>query len=221
MLRVVDATVGMKDDRSTKELSQAGRIYVALKQLATKYDLCGFTIGCFDLIADIDGTPCVALSLLNEDGIVVSCEGELDSFLGMAITANFLESPSFMANLADYDDNSILFAHCTAPLGIGDVVIRSHFESGTGLGLEVHMPADRPATVFKIRGRQALVAQGHVREWQNAENRCRTQLVMEIDGARQFVDAALGNHHLIVYEDAKGVAELLEALGFDVGLFQG
>jgi len=46
-----------------------------------------------------------------------------------------------MCNLAYFDENSILFVHCTAPfLKNAKFSLHSHFESGIGVGVEVRMP---------------------------------------------------------------------------------
>jgi len=192
-------------------------IYVALKRIVEDYRLDGFTIGCFDLIGKIKGTPCLALAMFNAQGIPAACEGELNSLLGMVIARRFFNKPAFMGNIADYSENHIILAHCTAPL-ISSYVIRSHFESGMGVGVAVKLPKGK-ASLLKIRGRKAVVAGVEVIEQEKSEYRCRTQLRLKVEEAGDFIDGTLGNHHLLIYADSEELADLLSELGFEVMLY--
>lgn len=200
-----------------EDLLKAGRIYVAIKRILEDYKLDGFTIGCFDLIGKIKATPCLALAMFNAQGIPAACEGELNSLLGMMIVRRFFDKPAFMGNIADYGDDYIILAHCTAPL-IGRYIIRSHFESGMGVGVEVDLPRGK-ASLLKIRGRKAVVAGVEVIGRERSEMRCRTQMKLHIEEAPDFIDGTLGNHHLLVYVDSEELADLLSELGFEVMLY--
>lgn len=200
-----------------KALIKAGRIYVAIKRILEDYRLSGFTIGCFDLIGKIGSTPCLALAMFNALGVPAACEGELNSLLGMMIARLFFDKPAFMGNIADYDESHVLLAHCTAPL-IGRYVLRSHFESGTGVGVDVQLPKGK-ASLLKIRGRKAVVAGVEVVGQEHSNMRCRTQVKLRIEDAMDFIDGTLGNHHLLVYVDSEELADLLSELGFEVMLY--
>jgi L-fucose isomerase-like protein len=198
-------------------LIKAGRIYVAIRSILKDYRLEGFTIGCFDLIGRIGSTPCLALAMFNAEGIPAACEGELNSLLGMMIVRKFFDKPAFMGNLADFDNDHILLAHCTAPL-ISRYRLRTHFESGTGVGVAVELPPGK-ASLFKIRGRHAVVAGVEVEENEFSEFRCRTQVRLKIADAPDFIDGTLGNHHLLAYVDPEELSDLLSELGFEVMLY--
>lgn len=200
-----------------EDLIKAGRVYVALKRIIEDYKLDGFTIGCFDLIGKIEGTPCLALAMFNARGIPAACEGELNSLLGMVIARRFFNKPAFMGNIADYGEDYIILAHCTAPL-ISQYVIRSHFESGMGVGVEVELPRGR-ASLLKIKGRKAVVAGVDVVDRERSNYRCRTQMKLRIEDAGEFIDGTLGNHHLLIYVDSEELADLLSELGFEVMLY--
>ena len=66
-----------------KVLTDALYIYSALKRIAKKYNLSGLTVRCFDLLDRYKNTSCLALALLNEEGIVAGCEGDVPSLLTM------------------------------------------------------------------------------------------------------------------------------------------
>ncbi|ALV62002.1 hypothetical protein ADU37_CDS03030 [Thermococcus sp. 2319x1] len=200
-----------------EDLVRAGRIYVALKKIIEDYKLDGFAIGCFEMLNRLKATPCLALAMLNAEGIPAACEGELNSLLGMIIVRKFFDKPAFMGNIADYGENHIILAHCTAPL-ISDYILRSHFESGKGVGVAVSLPKGK-ASLLKIRGKRAVVASVEVLEQEKSEHRCRTQMKLKIEEAKDFIDGTLGNHHLLVYVDSEELADLLSELGFEVILY--
>lgn len=200
-----------------EDLVKAGRIYVALKKIIEDYNLDGFAIGCFEMLNKLKSTPCLALAMLNAEGIPAACEGELNSLLGMALIRKFFDKPAFMGNIADYGENHIILSHCTAPL-IGNYILRSHFESGKGVGVAVSLPKGK-ASLLKIRGRKAVVAGVEVVEQEKNEHRCRTQMKLKIEEAKDFIDGTLGNHHLLAYVDSEELADLLSELGFEVMLY--
>ena len=113
-------------------------IYLALKKLVKKYDLKGLTIRCFDLLKKYKNTACLALALLNEEGIVAGCEGDMPSLITMYLINTLTGRSSFMANPSKfiYEENSLLLAHCTVPLNMtSSYSLDTHFESGLGIGV--------------------------------------------------------------------------------------
>ena len=198
-------------------LTKAGRIYLAIREILQDYRLDGFTIGCFDLIGKLNATPCLALAMFNAEGIPAGCEGELNSLLGMYIIRKYFDKPAFMGNVADFGENYVILAHCTAPL-LWRYRLRSHFESGIGVGVDVEFPKGS-ATLFKLRGKRAVVAHTEVKGNEHLENRCRTQVKLKVEDAPEFLDGTLGNHHLLAYVDHEELADLLSELGFEVMLY--
>lgn len=200
-----------------EDLVRAGRIYVALKKIIEDYNLDGLAIGCFEMLNKLKATPCLALAMLNAEGIPAACEGELNSLLGMMLIRKFFDKPAFMGNITDYGESYIILAHCTAPL-ISDYILRSHFESEKGVGVAVSLPKGK-ASLLKIRGRKAVVAGVEVVEQERSEHRCRTQMKLKIEEAKDFIDGTIGNHHLLAYVDSEELADLLSELGFEVMLY--
>ncbi len=69
-----------------------------------KYDLKGLTIRCFDLLSTVHNTGCIALSLLNDEGIISSCEGgDVPALISMLILNALSDEPVFMANPSSID----------------------------------------------------------------------------------------------------------------------
>ena len=191
---------------SKKELKSVVKVYAALKQLIHNHALTSVSVRCFDLVTDLKTTGCYALSKLNDDGFIAGCEGDLVSTLGM-IWANFMtDQMIWMANPAQLDEanNSIWLAHCTIPTSmVEDYKIRSHFESGFGVGIQGELLKGK-VTILRLGGKQLekiWVSNGEIIESGSSENLCRTQVKVKLHGSSKATDlltAPLGNHILLM-----------------------
>ncbi len=197
---------------------EAVRLYAALKALVRKYRLDGLTIKCFDLIGEVGTTACLALALLNDEGVVAACEGDVPAALTMALLKLVSGKPCFMANPAAIRGSKVLFAHCTCPISIGvGYELDTHFETGVGVGVATHFREGEEVTVARlspkldrIRVFKGVVVQGTP----TSRMHCRTQVLVDLgNAARKIVDESLGNHHILVpgnyVEELKHAARLL------------
>ena len=190
-------------------IHQALVIYVALKKLVRKYELKGLTIRCFDLLKKYKNTACLALALLNEEGITAGCEGDIFALLTMHVVHALTGRSAFMANPSkfNYQDNSLLLAHCTVPLNMtSSYTLTTHFESGLGIGVRGEMPEGR-VTVCKIAPDYSLdncvCLPANIKENPNLEGYCRTQITVSLneEGLLELLKASFGNHLVISYGD--------------------
>ena len=188
-------------------IHQALVIYVALKRLVKKYDLKGLTIKCFDLLKKYNNTACLALALLNEEGITAGCEGDIFSLLTMHVVNALTGRSSFMANPSkfNYEDNSLLLAHCTVPLNMtSSYSLTTHFESGLGIGVRGEMPEGR-VTICKIAPDYTLencvCLPANIKDNPHLEGYCRTQITVALneDGILELLKASFGNHLIVSY----------------------
>jgi L-fucose isomerase-like protein len=191
---------------SKKDIKNVVRVYAALKKIIKKYNLSAVTVRCFDLVVDLKTTGCFALSKLNDDGIVAGCEGDLVSALGM-LWANLLTDQSaWMANPSRIDEqnNSMWLAHCTVPLGMVDkYILRSHFESGLGVGIEGELSKGK-ATLLRLGGvntDKLWISNVEIIESGSEENLCRTQVHLKLHGNYKVSDLLkepFGNHMILI-----------------------
>ena len=133
-------------------LNMALVIYNALKKLVKKYQLDGLTIRCFDILKKYKNTACLALALLNEEGITAGCEGDVPSLITMHLVNKLTNRSAFMANPSkfNYHDHSLMLAHCTVPLNmVTSFKLMTHFESGLGIGVKGELPEGR-ITLCKV-----------------------------------------------------------------------
>ena len=190
-------------------IHQALVIYVALKKLVRKYELKGLTIKCFDLLKKFKNTACLALALLNEEGITAGCEGDIFALLTMHIVHALTGRSAFMANPSkfNYEDHSVLLAHCTVPLNMtSSYSLTTHFESGLGIGVRGEMPEGR-ITLCKIAPDYTLencvCMPASIKDNPDLEGYCRTQITVSLDeeGLLDLLKASFGNHLVVSYGD--------------------
>lgn len=191
---------------SEAEVADVVRVERALRGLAEAEGLDAVTVRCFDLVLHASTTGCFALAELNDAGIVAGCEGDLVSTVGMLWLRHMLGQPAWMANPAqvDLDANTVLLAHCTVPRTmVSGYRLRSHFESGLGVGIQGDLPAG-PVTLVRIGGsrmERLWLAEGEVLRSGSAEDLCRTQALVRLrtGHASELLTSPLGNHVLVAF----------------------
>lgn len=179
------------------------RIYSALKSIAVRYSLDGLTLRCFDLLTALGNTGCLALSLLNSEGIIAACEGDVPAMLSMALVREKYGVSCFQANLSKIEGENYLFAHCTVPLDIvQDYCYDTHFESGIGVALHGLLPVGK-ARIFKLGAdlQQCFDEEVEIVENPYESNLCRTQVHVKAPAALRnyFLREPLGNHHILLW----------------------
>ena len=201
----------LEGDRTAEDLSDAAIMYLALASICKEEHLDAVTVKCFDLLSSCKTTACLALALLNDNGIIAGCEGDIPSICTMLAIYKALGRPSFMANPAsiDSDNLSIDFAHCTIPtVMVESCTLPSHFESGIGIGINGEVPLGN-YTLCKLSGKtleRSLICNGRLVKGEYLSNRCRTQVRFIFETKAEFdafCKARVGNH-IILFKRADG-----------------
>ncbi len=196
-----------------KDMEGALKIYAGLKALVAKHRLDGLTIRCFDLLTSVHNTGCLALAMLNAEGITAACEGDIPAMLSMAIMRQKYGKSGFQVNLSRIAGGNFLFAHCTVPLDmVSDYCYDTHFESGIGVAIHGILPVG-PARLFKLGADLEHCIDERVNIIDNpyGNNLCRTQVVVrgwadrdkEVgrDALRNYMlHEPLGNHHILIIQ---------------------
>jgi len=191
-----------------KTLEVALKIYSALYSLIKKHDLNGLTVRCFDLLGIYHNTSCLALALLNAQGYIATCEGDVPAMLTMALIREKFHQSSFQVNPSFINEKEKYgyFAHCTIPL---DMVISykfdTHFESGFGIGIAGELNLAK-VTILKISSSldKYEVFSGQISENLHFNNLCRTQLKIKFsEDISSLLDKPCGNHLIIFKGDHK------------------
>ena len=186
---------------SEESMHNALLVYSALKRIKQKYSLDGLTIRCFDLLTAIGNTGCMALAILNSEGVTGTCEGDVPAMLSMAVAEALTGNPTFQVNLSKAANDELLFAHCTIPLSmVSDYVYDTHFESGIGVAVHGIVPTG-PATIIKIGSdlTHFIAKDVEIITNQYESNLCRTQIIVRSEDLKDYLlNEPLGNHHVVV-----------------------
>ena len=100
------ATLSSKED-----MIESIKYYIALKELCEAYSLSALSVKCYTTYM---GKVCLGYSLLAEEGVVASCEGDVTNALTMQMLYALSGRPVNNTDLLYPDEkkNTILFAHC-------------------------------------------------------------------------------------------------------------
>lgn len=189
---------------SRESFQTAIDVYGALKTIVEEYKLDGLTVRCFDLLTAIGNTGCLALSALNSEGYIATCEGDVPAMLSMAVGRQLYGKSGFQVNLSKVVGRQLLFAHCTIPVNmVEDYVYDTHFESGIGVAIHGILPQNTKAKILKIGSDLESYVHEEVTLLHNQyENRlCRTQIWVEQTSAlgQYMLTRPLGNHHVLFW----------------------
>ncbi|MDZ4654463.1 MAG: fucose isomerase [Coriobacteriia bacterium] len=187
------------------ELTDVARVHAALRALVAEYELDALTVRCFDLVLDLETTGCFGLAELTDEGFIAGCEGDLVSTVGLLWAYTLLGEIPWMANPVQVDEsaNTLWLAHCTVPRTMVERYrLRSHFESGLGVGIQGELPLG-PVTLLRIGGtrmERLWLAEGEIVRTGDAENLCRTQAEVRLCSGHvsELLHAPLGNHLVLV-----------------------
>ena len=198
-----------------KYVEGAVTIYSALRSMVARYGLSGLTLRCFDLLDALGNTGCLALALLNSEGVPSSCEGDVPALLSMVIGNALTGRSGFQANPSQIDPTTgkILLAHCTVPFNMVEKYsYNTHFESGIGVAVHGEM-TEGDVTVFKTSadlGRM-FCEEAILIENQYGRDLCRTQVLLQMMNPGVLTDYFLrnpiGNHHIVFSGSHKSLFE--------------
>ena len=189
---------------SPEELLKAMRLYRAIRSVCQERKLDALTFSCSKALQQIDATGYLAISLLNDEGIVACNEGDLQSAFTLLAVKAITGKMGFMANpsMINLRDNDLVLAHCTIGLKQTDrYIIRDHFETGRGIAIQGLLPTG-DITLVKCGGEcldEYYLSTGTLTENTNYINMCRTQVRVRLNTpVEYFLKNPLGNHHIMV-----------------------
>lgn len=201
-----------------EDILKAMRLYRAIRALCTEEKLSALTLSCFKSIERTKTTGCLALSLLNDDGIMAGCEGDLQSIFTLLATKALTAKSGFMANpsMVNTRTNEIVLAHCTIGTKQTDrYIVRNHFETESGIGIQGLLPTG-DVTLIKCGGEcldEYYLSTGTLIENTNYINMCRTQVRVKLNTPIDyFLKNPLGNHHILLQgNQEEALNEFLQA----------
>lgn len=196
-------------EATPEDLLKDLRLYKALKIIKERYNLDAIALNSYKVFEQIKTSCCVALSMLNNDGIPSISEGDQQSiFTALAIKELTGEIP-FMGNISkiDTENNNVLLSYCSISTKMtdDDYIIRSHYESGESVAIEGKIKDGTNVTVLKCGGEsldEYFVSGGITIPHKYEERNCRTQILVELkEPVTYFIKSPIGNHHILVKND--------------------
>jgi hypothetical protein len=185
-------------------------LYGVFKELMREHNAPAFTIrGCMSTILPMARTtPCLPLSLLNDEGLMAFCESDF-VIIPAGILLHYISGkPVFLHNSTFPHDGLVTCAHCTAPRRLNGVryepaKIMTHYESEYGAAPKVEMPLGRQVTFIdpEYSTGRWLGFTGIVKDNPFYEI-CRSQQDVEIQGDwTKLVNEVRDSHWMMAYGD--------------------
>ena len=199
------------------DMLDAAKTYLAIKKICLEEQLTAMTIRCFDIVNACGTTSCLALALLNDEGIVAGCEGDMQTVITMVLAQRLCGKKAFMANPSTLTNEYSLLAHCTLPLTMcNEIVMRSHFESLKGVAIQGLLPTT-DYTIMKWGGKQLnkyFVAEAKALPIDYSNHFCRTQIKLEVNLKDYLLNRSIGNHQVIIQgRHAETIRNFMKQIG--------
>jgi L-fucose isomerase-like protein len=115
------ASGAVKVMSQTEHGISTARNYLQCKQMVEQHGLSAITIGSYP---QCQGTMCVPIAWLNEDGIPTGCEGDVNSTICMLILSMLTDLPVHFGEMLAFDEthNALVTSHC----GCGSPSLADH-----------------------------------------------------------------------------------------------
>jgi len=160
------------------------------------------------LIPILDTPPCLALSVLNDEGLTAFCHVDMTHTVPGVLLRWISHQPSFVCNSHFPHHGLITLAHCAAPRKMSGTdfeptTIMTHYESDFGAATKVEYPKGQAVT--------CVIPNLHCTKWFGFRGRiedspnypmCRSQMDVRIEGDwRQLTREMEGFHTVVTYGD--------------------
>lgn len=201
---------GISLQTDKKFVVNAFLLYNVFKDLMKEYEAGAITIAeCLTTILPIaETTPCLPLSLLNDEGLLAFCESDF-AVIPAGILLHYVSSkPVFLCNPTIPHDGVVTPAHCTAPRKMDGsnyetAKIMTHFESDYGAAPKVEMRKGQKVTVINpdFNEEKWMGFKGEIMGCPSYPM-CRTQVNIKIEGDwKRLMEEKVGYHFMLAYGD--------------------
>ncbi|UCD00294.1 MAG: hypothetical protein JSW66_10510 [Phycisphaerales bacterium] len=191
-------------------VANAFLLHGVFKDLMCEHDASAFTIrSCMTAILPIaQTTPCLSLSLLNDEGLLAFCESDFVIIPAGILLRHISGTPVFLHNSTFPHDGVVTCAHCSAPRRMDGTRyeparIMTHYESEYGAAPKVELPPGRAVTFIdpEYSTGRWLGFTGVVRDNPSLEI-CRSQHDVEIQGDwKTLIREVRDSHWMMAYGD--------------------
>jgi len=158
---LIDRAYWVRDGIEIGDVVNGVKLYLAAKKLIEEKGATAFTINDFTIMLEdlnaLPATPCIAITLLNDQGVPAACEADLNSLILQIIFKYLAGRPAWINDpVFDFKDGSVTYAHCTAPTKMA-----GYSSEGEPYAIDIHDETGKPAAIrtkFKV-GQVVTIAQ--------------------------------------------------------------
>lgn len=209
--------------------------YLAARAMMERYRCNAFSTSCVELCTSRIPfrrrfVPCIAHSLLKDEGIPSGCEEDLNALLAMAVLMYAADRPAFMGNPL-YESDELLTLHHSVPClhmnGYDcdqlSYSIYSFTQEGFGGKLQIDFAQNRDHQVtlgrFSPDGKKMVLKVGEVLQSEYKEIYCSPFYTIRMDDARAYLHHLedFGHHQVLVFGNwEKRLRLLSQMMGFEI-----
>lgn len=214
-------------------LSLSIKMYLALKKLKKEQGWCALSVKCqHELTTYLRCSACLPLSLLTDEGIMCSCEGDIHGVLTMLMEHLLCDLPVFFGDIFLVKNDNLIACHC----GIAPHNLR---EEGTKVILSPQNPRiskdgkttggvvsslifqKGKVTLARLEGRGSYykmhIVTGNAEPTDTIAFGYSTMKITLDTDQEDFIEKLLANHYAIAYSDIKNeLIEVCKILGIEV-----
>lgn len=213
--------------------------YLTVKKLMEEYNCNSFTANCLEICPDkrlaseIKAVPCLAHTLLRDEGYTSSCEADLNALLTVVFVMHMTQKTIHFGNVfcKNREKNIICICHDVPGLKMKGLdseslpyKIKNFTSEGWGATIRYDFKRDIGETVNIVRfspdGQRVLIAKGVICGSQNVcSDGCSLQAIIKIKNTDSFIHRSedFGNHSVVVYGDyTERIKEIGRYAGFEV-----
>lgn len=189
------------------------RFYKAVKQICEEEGLTAVTLNCYKTLKDIGVTGCLANALLNDEGIIAGCEGDMQTIFTLVMIKALTGEVGFMCNPSEVDvkENKIVMGHCSiGTKQTSHFVLRNHFLTKNAISIQGILPLGE-FTILKCGGEcldKYFVSSGYILQNTEKELSSRTEVLFKMnEDASYFLRNPLSNHHVMIRGNHEGLIQ--------------
>jgi len=193
-----------------EKLLRAGIYYMVLKKYVDMNGADWVSVNCLsELLEETKATPCLAFSILNDSGIVATCEADPTAMILHYLMQRVSGKPAFFSDpTVNEKDGTLILAHCTSPtklLGYDKPAlpyqVRTHHETNYGA---TPKPIFSRGTVtiasLSFDLDKMLIVKGEVVGTPDLRI-CRSQVEVKVKDPTGILEDWQGFHWILVYGD--------------------
>jgi hypothetical protein len=207
-----------------KDFADYAKIYIGTKKLLEKHNANALTLEC-PALPDIKYVPCLAFSMLLDEGIPAGCEADLPALLTMIFLMTASGDTAFMGNLNenvthwDIEHNIVTINHDVVPPSYScpgcSYIIKDYHDMGIGTTPYTELQAGLKVTLAGMHWNMDKIwaTRGEVISTHDTVH-CRITVRVKVSDAKRVSRNAFGHHMVLIRGDyvntLKTLAQLLD-----------